>query len=152
MADVVTQLPTDEQAHEFAVMLHSGLPAEHAIGYFVNADTPEEVSAWSRRWAGCKAVGKATTVLMKGRWQDKSPREKMDYALEVHYNQLSTTLLVHNYLVASSAEKAKMDDARKSIEAKLAGTAGQVGALEMFYSDLRAGKVKLNQDRVKVSH
>lgn len=147
MSDIQTQLPTDEQAWEFAVMLHSGLPAEHAILYFVEAETPDAVSAWSRRWAGCKAVGAATTKLMKGRWQDKSPTEKMDYALEIHYNQLATTLLVNNYLAASIPEKVKMDDARKAIEAKRAGTAGMQGGLEMFYADLRSGKITLASQR-----
>ena len=147
---VQTQLPSDSQAAEFAIMVQSGLPAEQAILYFVQAESPDEVNAWAVRWQNSSAVNKATLKLMKKRWQDMSTQEKMDYALDLHYAQLSTMLLSHNYITASAMEKAKMDDARKSIEAKNAGLAGQQGGLEMFYADLRAGKIKLNAQKAAV--
>lgn len=146
---IETKLPTDEEAHEFAVMIQSGLPAAQAILYFIDANTPDVVQAWCQRWQSCRAVNLATTKLMKKKWQDMTPQEKMDYALELHYNQLALMLFATNYMEANAQDKVKMDDARKAIEAKLAGTAGQVGALEMFYSDLRQGKIKLNTDKVK---
>lgn len=151
MADITTQLPTDEQAHEFAVMILSGLPASHAILYFINEESAEAIGAWAQRWIGSRAVSKAFTALRKIRWQDASMQQRMDMALERHYNQLAYLLDAHNYVEASAAEKSKLDDARKAIEAKNAGTAGAVGALETFYQDLRAGRVKLNTSRVSKS-
>lgn len=145
---VQTSLPDDTQAFEFAVMMNSGLPAVQAILYFVELTDPQECAAWAQRWQGCRAVNAAAAKLMGGRWQDKTTQEKMDYALEQHYNQLSTTLITYNYLEASAQEKAKMDDARKAIEAKQAGTAGQMVGIESFYADLKAGRVKINRPSV----
>lgn len=152
MADKVIQttLPDDTQATEFAVMLHSGLPPQSAILYFVELDSPEAVAMWSQRWQNCRAVNIATAKLMGGRWQDKTVDEQMDYALTLHYRQLATTLITYNYLDASLPEKGKLDDARKAIEAKKAGTAGQQGALETFYADLKAGRIKLNKPSVNL--
>lgn len=151
MADITTQLPTDEQAHEFAVMILSGLPASHAILYFIEEESAEAVAAWAQRWIGSRAVGKAFTALRKMRWQDMTVQQRMDAALERHYNQLSYFMDAHNYVEANAFEKSKLDDARKAIEAKNAGTAGAVGALETFYADLRSGRVKLNTSRVSKS-
>lgn len=147
---IETQLPTDEQATEFAVMIQSGLPASHAILYFVEAATPDAVDAWSRRWLGSRAVNAAITKLMRKSWQAMTTQEQMDYSLDLHYRQLATMLMSHNYLEASAMEKSKMDDARKAMEAKNAGLAGAQGGLEMFYADLRAGKVVLNSQRAIV--
>ena len=150
MADIQTQLPSDEQAHEFAVMIQSGLPATQAILYFVTEENPEAIEKWASRWLNSRAVNAAVTALMKKPWQQMSMQERMDYALTMHYNQLATMLISYNYLTAGGAEKAKMDDARKAIEAKNAGLAGQQGGLEMFYADLRAGKIQLNSQRAAV--
>lgn len=147
MSDIQTQLPTDDQAVDFAAMIQSGLPAVQAILYFIHADTPDEVEAWARRWQGSRAVNAAITKLMKRPWQEMSDDEREEYSLKLHYNQLRATLMSLNYLTASLADKNRMDDARRAIEARRAGTAGMQGGLEMFYADLRAGKIKLNPQR-----
>jgi hypothetical protein len=143
MADIETRLPNDVEATDFATIIKSGLPPTHAILYFIPLENPEEVERWATRWMNCRAVNNAMTKLMGKRWQDMTTQERMDYSLELHYNQLSTTLFANNYLTATDVDKRKMDSARQAIEAKNAGLAGQQGGLEMFYADLRAGRVKL---------
>src|SRR6185295_10614047 len=95
---IETKLPTDEEAHEFAVMIQSGLPAAQAILYFIDANTPDVVQAWCQRWQGCRAVNIATAKLMGKKWQEMTPEQKMRYSLEIHYNQLSLQLYSTNYL------------------------------------------------------
>lgn len=141
--DNPTRLPNDTEAHDFAVIVKSGLPPTFAILYFIPLEDPGEIEKWAQRWMNCRAVNNAMTKLMGKRWQDMTTQERMDYALELHYNQLSTVLFANNYVVAGDADKRKMDSARQAIEAKNAGLAGQQGGLEMFYADLRAGRVKL---------
>ena len=143
MADIETRLPNDVEATDFATIIKSGLPPTHAILYFIPLENPEDIERWATRWMNCRAVNNAMTKLMGKRWQDMTTQERMDYSLELHYNQLSTTLFANNYLTATDVDKRKMDSARQAIEAKNAGLAGQQGGLEMFYADLRAGRVKL---------
>jgi hypothetical protein len=136
-------LPTDNEATQFAVMLQSGLPAGQAILYFTDSDDPGYVSSLSQRWVRSRAVGLALRQLMKKSWQEMTTEERMRYALDLHYNQLATLLFSQNYIEANPQDKIKMDEARKSLESKLAGTAGKMNALENFYSDLREGKIRL---------
>ncbi len=142
-ADDTNRLPNDEEAHGFAVIIKAGLPPTHAILYFLPIENADEIERMAHRWMNCRAVNTAMTKLMGKRWQDMTTQERMDYSLELHYNQLATTLFANNYLTARGADKGKMDSARQAIEAKNAGLAGQQGGLEMFYADLRAGRVKL---------
>jgi hypothetical protein len=141
--DSETRLPNEVEAVDFATIVRSGLPPTYAILYFIPAEDPAEIERWASRWMRCKAVNSAMTKLQGKRWQDMTTQERMDTSLDLHYNQLSTTLYNNNYLTATDADKKKMDSARQAIEAKNAGLAGQQGGLEMFYSDLRAGRIKL---------
>lgn len=138
-----TRLPNDVEAVDFATIVRSGLPPTHAILYFIPLEDPGEIEKWSHRWMGCRAVNNAMNKLQGKKWQDMTTQERMDIALDLHYNQLSTTLYANNYIIASETDKKKMDSARQAIEAKNAGLAGQQGGLEMFYADLRAGRVKI---------
>jgi hypothetical protein len=70
--------------------------------------------------------------------------ERMRYAIDIHYSQLATYLVSHNYADLAPADKQKADSARQAIEAKLAGMAGKGDALSRFLEDLQSGKVHLH--------
>lgn len=136
-------LPTDEQAHQFAVILQAGLPASQAILYFVETVDPATAQAATQVWTRSRAVRKATQALMGKTWQAMTLDERMHHALSLHYSQLATLLFTNNYIEATAPEKTKMDTARTALEAKVAGTAGQMNAMEQFFADVKSGAVKL---------
>lgn len=137
--------PDELQAQQFAVMLQSGLPATDAIMYFVEIEDPKDLGPFVKKWQRSPLVRQALIRLTKKSFMDMTPDERMKYALELHYNQLAYVLVSQNYADAGSAEKSKADTARSAIEAKLAGTAGKTSAMDRFFDDLAAGKLKLAQ-------
>jgi hypothetical protein len=130
---------SEDNALQFAVMLHAGLPAAEAILYFTESDDPAEIGLQLRRWMASKMVRSASAKLMKKPWQQMSLDERCRYALDQHYSQLAYLLHSEHYGEADLAHKAKLDTARSAIEAKLAGMAGKTDALSQFVADLRAG-------------
>jgi hypothetical protein len=136
--------PTREQAFQFALMLHHGLPAEQAILYFVETEDPRELALMVSKWTGSKYVGEAQKQLLGKDWTEMSLDEAIDVALNQHYRSLAFLLFSTNYLSANQGEKAKLDSARTALEAKKAGTAGKVDALSSFYDDVKTGRIKLN--------
>jgi hypothetical protein len=123
-------------------MLRSGLPAAQAILYFVETEDPGELMLALRKWQRSIAVRRAMASLLEKPWTEMSAEEAMRAGLEIHYRQLATLLHSENYIDADPQTKGKMDAARVAIEAKLAGQAGKMNALEQFYDDLRTGRVK----------
>lgn len=135
--------PTDEQALQFALMLQAGLPASEAILYFVETSDPAEMAMILRNWSKSAAVKRAMAKLMSKPWAEMSLAERMNAALDQHYNSLAYLLYSVNYIEASSSDKGKLDTARGALESKLAGTAGKESPLDRFFSDLNSGKLKL---------
>lgn len=136
--------PSKDQALQFVIMLRAGLPAEQAILYFLETDDPLVVSQTLQRWQRSREVSAAQRQLQGKDWQEMSDEEMMQAALGQHYRNLAFLLHSTNYITANQGEKAKLDSARTALEAKLAGTAGKMNALEQFYEDLRKGSVRLN--------
>lgn len=143
MSDTNVPQPDDATATQFAFMLQAGLPPSEAILYFVAIDDPKELLAEVKRWQRSKNVRNALLKLMKTPWQKMTTEERMRHALDLHYSQLAYVLYSQNYLEAGTGEKAKADTARSAIEAKLAGTAGKLNAMDQFYDDLNSGRLKL---------
>jgi hypothetical protein len=136
-------LPTEEQASQFAVMVHAGLPPSEAVQYFVTTEDPKELNELTRKWQRSRLVGRALSALMGKAWQAMSLEERCRYALDQHYSQLAYILYSNHYAEAALPDKNKLDTARTAIEAKLAGTAGKGDALSQFFDDVRSGRVKL---------
>ena len=140
------KVPTDDQAYQFALMLKSGLPAAQAIRYFLESET--QAQAALATWLMSRAVSAAQQTLNGGRpWQELDPNERIRLALDLHYAQLAFHLFSHSYADAVGADRAKMDTCRETLERKTAGTSGQ-SPLDAFWSDIRAGVVKLPAARV----
>lgn len=138
-----TDLPTDDDALSFCIMLQAGLPADQAILYFTDDPDPANVALLLSRWLRCRAIKRAQQRLLGKPWQEMSLEERIDTGLTYHYNSLAYLLFSQNYSSVGPADKAKLDSARNALEQKKAGTAGKGDALSQFLDDLRTGKVKV---------
>ncbi len=136
--------PTDDQALQFAIMLAAGLPALDALGYFVEYEEPDLLAKTLRIWQKARSTRRAMMSLQKRPWAEMSLDERMEAALSQHYNGLAYMLYTLHYQDSDKETKAKLDEARKAIEARLAGNAGKGDALSRFFDDLSAGRIQLN--------
>lgn len=143
MEPLTTDLPTDDDALQFCIMLQAGLPPEQAICYFTDSPDPADVALLLSKWMRCRAVKRAQQRLLGKSWQEMTLEERVETGLTYHYNSLAYLLFSQNYSSVGPADKAKLDSARNALEQKKAGTAGQGDALSRFMDDLRTGKVKV---------
>jgi hypothetical protein len=135
--------PDKDSALQFAIMLRSGLPARDAIVYFADTDDPSTLAQQLSVWIRSKHVREALAKLQGKPWQSMSLKEQMNAALDQHYAGLAYFLFSSNYADLGPTDKAKADTARQAVEAKLAGTAGKMSALDEFFNDFKSGKLKL---------
>lgn len=136
--------PTSEQALDFALMLNAGMPPEDAIVYFAEeGQAAEEMAEVLPLWLKSKEVASAILTLQGKKWQDMTAEEKIQFAINKHYTEMAYFLYSHNYSTLTGAYKSKADTCRAALEAKLAGTAGKMTALDRFLTDAASGKVKI---------
>lgn len=135
-------LPSDEQAMEFCILLHAGLPAEHAILYFADTDDPQTLGLMLAKWQRSAKVSKAQRVLLGKDWREMSLEEKCDTALDQTYAGMAYMLFSTHYMTANPTEKAKLDSARQSLESRKAGTAGKMDPLFQFIEDFKRDKAR----------
>src|SRR3990167_2848952 len=139
--------PTKEQAYQFAVMLSSGAPAREAIRYFLPEGeevlTSGQVEQIAARWLADKAVQAAIIGLQGTEGEGMTTEEKLRYAVGKTYVEMAYFLYSRNYVELSGPERTKADTCRSALEAKLAGTAGKLSAVEQFWADVTSGKGKL---------
>ena len=140
--------PSKDQAYQFAVMLSAGSPAREAIRYFLPEDQIEVYSSAQAeqiacRWLADKEVQRVVVLLQGKDWTEMSTEERMRFSLDKTYVEMAYFLYSRNYVDLAGQEKAKADTCRAALESKLAGTAGKLNAVEQFWSDVMAGKVKL---------
>ena len=141
--------PSRDQANQFAIMLASGAPAREAIRYFLPAEedgevlTGKQIDSLASRWLADREVERVYHTLTGGEWTSLSPEQKIRAAIDKHYVEMAYFLYSRNYVDLIGPEKAKADTCRAALEAKLAGTAGKLSAVEQFWSDVTSGKIKL---------
>lgn len=135
------RLPSEIEAQQFAIMLEAGLPAHDAIVYFSDGLEASEVGLMAAKWPRSAAVRRASAALKPRKWQEMSLEEKLKDAIDYHYTTLAYVLRSNHYGEADSATKSKLDEARKAIEARLAGTAGKTTEITKFFDDLAAGRI-----------
>jgi hypothetical protein len=137
--------PTEVQASQFAIMIAAGLPAADALRYFL----PEEavvdtttLAEMARRWQRNRLVGEATSRLQGGDWTSLSKEQRIQLALDKHRGEMAYLLYSHNFAdEMNPAVLNKMNTARQSLEAFLAGNAGKHDPFADFMRDLASGKV-----------
>jgi hypothetical protein len=133
-----------EQYRQLAVMMTSGMPSVDAIRYFaLDGMDDAALMVFHDTVIRAKALARAVRELQGKSWQDMSLDEKMKWAVEKHYAEMAYFLYSHNYSELSGLEKTKADTCRVSLEQRLAGTSGQMNALDQWFADVRSGKVKL---------
>ena len=136
--------PTPTNAHQFALMLQSGMPPVDAIPYFFAPETEPSVLAEALKgWMRSAAVQHAVRTLQGNDWQAMTLDERIRLAIDKHYAELAYFLYSHNYSTLTGGDRAKADICRQSLEAKIAGTAGKLGPIEAFWNDVKTGKVTL---------
>jgi hypothetical protein len=143
-------LPTKDEALQFAIMLKAGLPARDAIVYFAQGDDPSSLAQQLSFWLRSKSVRDALTVLEGKPWQKMSLKEKMEAALDQHYAGLAYFIYSNNYSDLGKDERMKADTARTALEAKVAGNAGKMSALDEFFTDFKAGKLNLKKPLIDI--
>lgn len=140
-------LPTSDEARQFALMLSCGAPPREAIRYFL----PEEesgpavslIESTTARWMASEPVRRWILHYQGKDWADMGPGEKLKFALDKTYTEMAYFLYSRNYVELNGPDKAKADTCRTVLEAKLAGTSGQLNQVERFWSDIAAGRIKL---------
>lgn len=140
--------PSRDQALQFALMLGAGAPPSEAIRYFLAEDAESFQSQTAlgqitKNWLDNKVVQAAIKELQGREWTDLTFDEKLSLATKKTYTEMAYFLYTRNVAELTGAELAKADGFRKALEAKLAGTAGQLSELERFWSDLQQGRIKL---------
>ena len=132
-------------AFQFALICSTGMPTREALCYFLPEDELDHgvVDRTLERWMRSKVVQEAIDAVQGKSWQVMQPMERVRFALDKTYNEMAYFLYSRNYTELSGPEKAKADTCRVALEAKLAGTAGQLGQMERFWDDVLAGRVRL---------
>lgn len=144
-------MPTKEQAWQYALMLHGGMPSMDAMAYFFPDQKGDALNTLVHDWNRSPTVQKFIHKLQGDKsFQDMSLEEKIKYSLDLHYSQQAYFLYSRNYATLSGTDKQKADTCRQSLEAKAAGTAGQTNPLAAWWEDIRKGKITLGPIPPKV--
>lgn len=148
MNDVMSEIqtnprPSRDEALQLALMLQSGMPSSDAIRYFFEPDCPPDRLKFEHdRWMRHEHVQSAILHTMGKQWQDMTLSERIQFAIDKHYSEMAYFLYSTNYSLLTGSDKIKADTCRLSLEAKLAGMAGKMNALQMFWEDMKSGKIK----------
>lgn len=135
-----------EVARQFATMLSVGAPPMEALAYFF-PDTPtNELGGTLKGWLKDRRVQAEIKALQGGKeWEEMTLDERIRFSVEKNYAEMAYYLYTHNYATLTGPERAKADECRRVLEAKLAGVAGKMGVMEEFFNDIKSGKLKLGR-------
>ena len=140
--------PTKDEAQQFGLMIMVGLPHSEALRYFYPDSDEEELTLTLKGWMKSETLKRTLLSLQGGKpWQEMNLDEKISYAITKHYSEMAYFLFSRNYSTLSGIDRQKADTCRVALEAKLAGTSGKLNPLEMFWDDVRTGKIKLQVDK-----
>lgn len=136
--------PSKDDALQLALMLKSGMPSSDAIRYFFEPDCPPDRLLFEHeRWMRHPHVQAALRQINGVPWQDLDLPGRIQFAIDKHYSEMAYFLYANNYAELVGADKIKADTCRQALEAKLAGQAGKMSALTMFWDDVKNNRVKL---------
>lgn len=138
--------PTVEEADSFAVMLHVGVPPRDAIMYFATESEvadPTLLVELKDAFISSRLVALAVSKLQGGEWEKLPLEQRIQVALDKNYAEKAYFLYANNFNEVSGSEYTKLQEARKVLEAKMAGTSGKMDSLQQFFDDVKTGRVKL---------
>jgi len=139
--------PTESEAHQYALMLHVGLPVQEAIQYFLSDEERLHevmIAGMMEKWNRSKLVREEVTKLLGKGWEEMSLDERVGVAIDKHYAEMAYFLFSHNFGELGGADWSKSMEARKVLEAKMAGTSG-TNPMEDFWRDIKSGKIQLGR-------
>lgn len=123
---------TPEIAHELALMLHAGLEPFDALHYILPDIDSERLISVAKLWAKSAALFDAVNELNGGAWQTLEPQKRYEIALDKHYAELARFLYTRSYADLVGKEFDKAVEARRALEAKIAGRSGSDDPLTKF--------------------
>lgn len=134
----------DIQAAQFALMILAGVTAEVGASYFLTDPPAEVIKEAARKWPKQKEVTRELVRLQGGKdWLAMSPAERVQTALDKHYNEMAFYLYHNNYADLDGGKKSKADICRESLEARIA-SAGKVNdPVAALYQAMLDGKLPL---------
>lgn len=135
--------PNKDQAHQFALMLSAGMPSVEALPYFFPEASRDDLESLHGSWMRSKEVERAIAHLQGKPWQDMGVEERIKFSVDKHYTEMAYYLYSRNYVELFGQDRDKADTCRKALEAKLAGTSGQLTGIEKWWNDVKMGVVKL---------
>lgn len=135
--------PTKIEAHQFALMLGSGMPGIDVLAYFLPELGATDLKQELARWLATPVVRASILAQMGKSWQDMTLDERITFSVDKHYSEMAYFLYSHNYSQLMGPDRQKADICRQALEAKIAGNAGKLGPLESFWADIKSGKVQL---------
>lgn len=117
--------------------------------YFLPEDVlevegPRAIEKALESWLRSKAVTTAIDTLQGRPWSSMSPSERIQFAVNKTYNEMAYFLYSRNYAELTGPDRQKADTCRTVLEAKLAGTSGQLTGVEKFWDDVLSGRVKIS--------
>lgn len=135
-------MPTKDEALQFALMLSAGMPSLDAFKYFAPEGLSDrEYADLHRLWQKSKEVSDAILTIQGHSWQDMTAEERIKFAIEKSYVEMAYFIYSNNYTEAGAQVLAKYNQARTSLEAKVAGMAGKMNPLDRFLEDAISGKI-----------
>jgi hypothetical protein len=135
--------PSKEEALHLAIMMNAGMPSLDALRYFFPDSTEIEVKEAHKAWMKSRELEKAILTVQGKPWQEMNLDERIRFAIDKHYSEMAYFLYSHNYAELVGGDKTKADTCRQALEAKLAGSAGKMNALDQWLDDVRSGRVTL---------
>ena len=126
-------------ADQYALMLLAGIPRTVAASYFAPQNcSQDELEEYAHDWG--KQVEVVEAVQRHSAdgtpWHLMGPEERLKVAVDKHYADRAYFLWSHNYSDLNGLDKQKADSCLATLEAKLAGTAGQGSVLDRLYEDV----------------
>ena len=134
---------TKDLALQFALILSSGVPQLEAAQYVRPDLEGQDLKFELTHLLKDPNVSAAILHIQGKPWQEMSLSDRIQFAINKNYTEMAYFLYANNYNDLQGADRTKADVCRATLEAKLAGMAGKMGALESFWADVQSGKVKL---------
>ena len=130
---VVTAPPmTADLAAEVAAFLHAGMSMSEALVYIVSGIDQDTAERTAIRWSRHPLVLEAVSTLNGGAWQHLEDETRIGLALRKHRIECARFLMTHPLAEAGGVELAKIEMARKVLEAFTAGGLDPTDPLTAF--------------------
>ena len=123
---------TADRAAELSAFLHAGMSASEALLYLLPGVDPDTLARTAIRWSRHPLVLEAVSSLNGGAWHRLEDDTRIGIALRKHRIECAHFLMTHPLAEAGGVELAKIEMARKVLEAFTAGGLDPADPLTAF--------------------